>query len=67
MLGVWGYGRSGVPTRGGYLVEVEHECIWWHYFITGQGLVWDNPFEPCPDFYFVDGYACIVCEKQAPR
>jgi len=41
------------------LGEVEHTHIWWHYWVTDDGRVWDNPFEPCPSDYFTDGYACF--------
>jgi len=67
VLGLRGYGFGGVPARGGHLGEVTHTCVFWHYFITGRGLVWDNPFESPPDDYFLDGYACMVCEKQGPQ
>jgi len=66
VLGMWGYGRGGVPTRGGRLGEVGHTHIWWHYYVIDGELVWDNPFEPKPKDYETDGYACF-CGASPPE
>ena len=40
------------------MVEVGHTHVWWHYYITDGGLVWDDPFTPVPE-HTEDGYACF--------
>jgi hypothetical protein len=59
VLGVRGHGDGGVPKRGGYLVEVGHTHVWWHYYVIDGEIIWDNPFEPVPEGYSADGYACF--------
>ena len=39
--------------------EVGHTHVWWHYYVIADEMVWDNPFEPEPENFTDQGYACF--------
>ena len=51
----------------------DHDHLWWHYWVIpeGQGLrkVYEDPYEPVPEFFFSQGYACFcgVSRLSDPR
>ena len=40
----------------------DHVCNYWLYFVTDDGLVWDDPFYPRP-LHHGFGYACWCGEQ----
>ena len=64
VLGVWGHGGGRVSARRCRLGEVAHGHIWWHYFITKEGLVWDSPDKSPPENLIQEGYACPSCRRE---
>ena len=41
--------------------EVEHDHVWWHYYVTARGVkVMENPYES-PPAHVTDGYECMIC------